>query len=568
MPTNKQKREVGTLLRACGRGSEDSCNIAKKLSVLYAGSVITFSEAKIDPGHPNKLPFTGCLLLLDQASQKAPHGSQGHRIYVSKSVAQRKLSGIIGMAINYQPGDLDAHATRHKVGVVTKAWIEGNKVMVSGFIWDRDFPEADKELKGRNDLGMSMELADVYVDDENAQVWNLTDFEFTGATILKKDAAAYTHTSLAAQALKASKIKNDKYKKVSLAAKAATREEGITQMSDKRKDRKKVAATRRDTGETSLMIQAMGGQLANALQTTLGPLVNEIKASNARVQEGIEEMNGRLRLADVQASAEQDDDDVVLHAGAEDEDESDDMAAAHEDESDDMAAAHEDESDDMAAAQASDDDSSDDSSSSSDYQAMEDLSLEDASQEPGEVNRDASNRGSKTTVTKPPKQGEHFKGNIAKGRIHGKGKSMRKPFGMDAAAVRLEGMYASAVRENRKLRGVNASLVQEANSRVHRLSTKVETLQAQVERFADHEARRSVMPTELINLASKAGISLSDVKASGQKLDVSTIDSMFAAARNQGIVISPEQRMAMKMQLEEQGIMDTGVVDRGIGRIN
>src|ERR1039458_10193077 len=319
---------TSTLLKACGRGSGVACNIAKRLNVLYAGSVVTFDKAKIDANHPNKLPFEGTLLLTDEASQKAPHGSEGHRIYVSKQAAVKNLSDIVGMAVNYQPETLAAHATRHKVGVITKAWIEGNKVMVSGFIWDRDFPEAG-QLKGRNDLGMSMELADVYVDDEDADVWNLTKFRFTGATILKKDAAAYSKTSLAAQGITSgTKAKQKK----SLAAKTAPREEGDNNnMSDKKKVKEKVAAARRDTGgEAGLMIQAMGGQLATALQNTLGPLVNEIKASNQRVQDSMDEINGRLHIQEVQAAAE-DDDEVVLHAAKEDDD-SDDMAAAKEDE--------------------------------------------------------------------------------------------------------------------------------------------------------------------------------------------------------------------------------------------
>ena len=72
---------IGSLLKACGRGSNQACTIAKKLTVLYASSVVTFDKAKIDANHPNKLPFTGTLLLVDEASQKAPHGSEGHRRY-------------------------------------------------------------------------------------------------------------------------------------------------------------------------------------------------------------------------------------------------------------------------------------------------------------------------------------------------------------------------------------------------------------------------------------------------------------------------------------------------------
>src|SRR6266478_5630399 len=103
----------GTLLKACGRGSASACDLAKRLSIVYAGSVVTFASVKPNDKHSNKLPFSGVLLILDEPSQKAPHGSEGHRIYVSRKAAIKKLSTIIGMAINYQPGGLDAHATRH-----------------------------------------------------------------------------------------------------------------------------------------------------------------------------------------------------------------------------------------------------------------------------------------------------------------------------------------------------------------------------------------------------------------------------------------------------------------------
>lgn len=192
------------LLRTCGTGNTCACTKAKKVFAtssmsISAGALVTFAQVNEKEDHVNRLPFKGVLLVLDTASTKPPHGSRGHKIYVPKKVAQEKLDGLIGMAINYAPGGLDAHETRHKVGVITKAWIKGNQVWVSGFCWKKDFPEAMRDLKHRG-LGMSMELADVYVRDEDEPVWHLEDFEFTGATILLKSAAAYYDTSLTVDA--------------------------------------------------------------------------------------------------------------------------------------------------------------------------------------------------------------------------------------------------------------------------------------------------------------------------------------------------------------------------------
>jgi hypothetical protein len=128
-------------------------------------------------------------------------------------------------------------------------------------------------------------------------------------------------------------------------------------------------------------------------------------------------------------------------------------------------------------------------------------------------------------------------------------------------------MYASVVKENHKLKNINAAVVQQANKRITKLETKHRTVMAQLERFTDHEARRSVMPNELVNLAAKAGFNLGEIKASGQKLPVEAVDNMFAIARSQGINISPEQRIGMKNQLAEYDMLEAGAVDRGYGRI-
>jgi hypothetical protein len=191
------------MLRTCGQGGDLAPHAMRKMKrvlaaeklTITAGAMATLKGFEDEDSHVNKMPFKGILLILDQASTKPPHGSRGHRIYVPSKVAKKKIDDLIGMAVNYARGGLDAHETRHKVGVITKVWIAGDKVWVEGVVWKKDFPEAASDLKRRG-LGMSMELADVYVRDEDEPVWHLEDFTFTGATILLKSAAAYYDTSL------------------------------------------------------------------------------------------------------------------------------------------------------------------------------------------------------------------------------------------------------------------------------------------------------------------------------------------------------------------------------------
>lgn len=544
------------LLRACGRGNQIACDIARKLRVMYASSVLSFSDVNLHQDHDNKLPFTGTLLLTDVPSDKPPHGSEGHRIFVSKKAALAALSGLVGQAINYQPEGLNAHASRHKVGVITKAWMEGNKVKVAGQIWIHDFPEA-RVLKGRKDLGMSMELSSVYVDDDEADVWVLDKFDFTGATILKKNAAAYTKTDLAA---------------VAAAAKVS---KGET-MPKHKEGKEKVAAARRDTGQRgdsnslALAIQAMGGQLSTAVQNGMNPVVAEIKASNERVLEGLEEIKG-LHL--IQAASEIDDDDedgIVLNAAedasASDEEEEEEMEASASEASDMEAAQHDDDEED------DEEDESSASASESDMEAMEDLSLEDASEEPGEVNKDASSKGSKTKVTKPPNQGEHFKGTVAKGRLHSSARKVKaqgnhvkknNPTTSTIQAATLIGDLQASVRQMRRQMKAQALQYQQV---VGKLRKKVSRLAAQAENFARLEGRRSSMSHELVSLGQKVGVNFEEVRTNGQKYSVRAFDNILAAAAQAGVELSPRQRVTMKMLAEQEGVIDDGVVDRGIGR--
>jgi hypothetical protein len=546
------KVKLGTLLRACGKGNTSACTIAKRVHAIYAGSVVKFSDASLNNSHPNKMPFKATLLICDEPSDKPPHGSQGHRILVTSDVARKKLSGLPGMAVNYDPSDMDEHATQNKVGVITKSWMEGPEVKIAGFVWKKDFPNAERDLK-RKDLGTSMELADVYVENEHSNIWTLNDFEFTGATILKRNAAAYTKTSLAAS-----------QQSLAAAAKAAvTGEEGDTRMPKHVEDKKKrkVAAANgdRSNGSLALMTQALSGSITQAL----GPIVNELKASSQRQEERlnefIETQNG-LRMIEAAAQDQDEDDEVVLHAAKEEDesDESDDMEASAEDESDDMAAAQQDDQ--------SDESASDESSSDASLDAMEDLELEAPDESTGEVNKDATNKGHKTTVTKPPKQGEHFKGNVAKGRLHSaakKGSGMKKPFpGLEAAADVIRTMKAS----ERKLKHTIQAQEEKFNKKFRKMQAAYAAQEEQLEFFTERESRRSAIPTELINLASKSGVNLGEIKAQGQVLSVAAVDHMFAVAKSQGIHIDPENRMAMKMSLEQEGLLDQGEVVRNYGR--
>jgi hypothetical protein len=150
-------------------------------------------------GHPNRVPFEGVLTVVNAPSDRAPAGARGHRVMLTREAAEKALPSLLGMAVDYRPG-WDGHDARRKIGLLTEADVIGARLMVRGYLYARDFPEAAKEIKASTlaepgAMGMSYELADARVEDMRAEVWKLTRVTFTGAAILLRDKAAYRATS-------------------------------------------------------------------------------------------------------------------------------------------------------------------------------------------------------------------------------------------------------------------------------------------------------------------------------------------------------------------------------------
>ena len=144
--------------------------------------------------HPNKAPFIGILTKLDAASDKVPSGARGHKVILTKKSAEESLSTLIGMGISVSD-DLQKHNASSKIGIIDAAEIQGNEIVVSGYIFCRDSPDAILAIRANaEDLGMSYEIADARVEDMRTDVWSLSRITFTGAAILLRDKAAYKTT--------------------------------------------------------------------------------------------------------------------------------------------------------------------------------------------------------------------------------------------------------------------------------------------------------------------------------------------------------------------------------------
>ena len=147
-------------------------------------------------GHPNRVPFEGVLTLVDEPSNRPPSGARGHRVILTRAAAVLALPSLLGMAVDYTPG-WDGHDARRKCGIITEADVEGNRLQVSGYLFGKDFPEVEEQMRRSHAgaMGMSYEIADAHVADMNANVWSLTRATFTGAAILLREKAAYRETS-------------------------------------------------------------------------------------------------------------------------------------------------------------------------------------------------------------------------------------------------------------------------------------------------------------------------------------------------------------------------------------
>ncbi len=109
-------------------------------------------------GHPNRTAFRGVLTLVDVPSQRAPAGSKGHRVMLTKRAAEAAIPSLLGMAVDYTPS-YDRHDTKRKVGVITTADIAGHNLEISGYLYAKDFPDVVEEIakSGRTPMRLPKE---------------------------------------------------------------------------------------------------------------------------------------------------------------------------------------------------------------------------------------------------------------------------------------------------------------------------------------------------------------------------------------------------------------------------
>lgn len=177
-----------------------------KVSASADPWTLTVSAKSLDmptvAGHPNRMPFSGILTKVGLPSDKPPNGSDGKRVLLTRECCEDALDSLLGMGVDLA-FDMKGHDVQSKVGVITSAYIDGDDLMIAGFLYSADFPkEALKIHLNQADLGFSFEAQNLAVESLDADPLVVKSCVFTGAAILMKDAAAYQTTALAASKAK------------------------------------------------------------------------------------------------------------------------------------------------------------------------------------------------------------------------------------------------------------------------------------------------------------------------------------------------------------------------------
>jgi hypothetical protein len=119
--------------------------VGDRMTIALESMSVTMPEVE---GHPNRAGFRGVLTVVDEPSQRAPAGSKGRRVLLTRGAAEAALPSLLGMALDYAPS-FDRHDVRRKVGVITSAEVVGRNLEVGGYLYAKDFPEIVEEV-GKN----------------------------------------------------------------------------------------------------------------------------------------------------------------------------------------------------------------------------------------------------------------------------------------------------------------------------------------------------------------------------------------------------------------------------------
>lgn len=151
--------------------------------------------------NPDSLNFSGVVGYVDTPSDYTPCGGvDGYATVISSD--NLDVDSLVGSGVNASWSDwfaedaLKSHDVRFKIGVIDKAYLQGNEIHVEGHLWKNDFPDVCDTIEcAKESLGFSVEVyfEGIKQNDDEKTLTGLNG-HFTGVAILYKSKAAFQNT--------------------------------------------------------------------------------------------------------------------------------------------------------------------------------------------------------------------------------------------------------------------------------------------------------------------------------------------------------------------------------------
>ena len=140
--------------------------------------------------------FNGLLALANKPTVRTPTGARGHRVRLKAAAIRAALPTLVGKDLRAAPL-FDGHACANRIGTITLARLRTTEerdivLEISGFLSVPELPDV-------RDLALSYEITAARVTDINASVWEVIEFSFVGAAVVRRDKAACPETWLRIQ---------------------------------------------------------------------------------------------------------------------------------------------------------------------------------------------------------------------------------------------------------------------------------------------------------------------------------------------------------------------------------
>lgn len=168
--------------------------IAVKASAMTMPFVTVRANKKMQSG--NRMLFEGVLARIDEVSEGIPAVGTGHPLFLPLATAEKIVAQV--NASHSLPIDADPSLSKHNdsgiVGVITKAFIKGQNLVVTGHLFPYNVPNMVRLLKQNGSkLGMSMNALVSGKPEIKAgqNVFLLEDVDLQGANVLFANKATY-----------------------------------------------------------------------------------------------------------------------------------------------------------------------------------------------------------------------------------------------------------------------------------------------------------------------------------------------------------------------------------------